>query len=180
MATVEICGAQKHFKAEHDLRKIKLCQHRPILCTANAAVLFRDPRAATFPQTNPCGVNTRDSWPSPGSPRADRAVRSQHRKLVGGWNHFGNNAVCHNLDMKLGVETFLHVRITYTLNCAWILKRACCAYTKLHSSNRDGNRVLLAALPDNENFNKHISTDVPFPPCTKAAYNHKAFWELRY
>lgn len=97
MATVEICDAQKRFKAEYHLRKIKPCQHRPVLCTTNAAVLFWDPRAVTFPRTNPCGDNTRDCRLSTGSPRADRAVRSQQRKLVGGWNHFGNSAVCHNL-----------------------------------------------------------------------------------
>lgn len=97
MTIVEICGVQKHFKAEHDLWKIKLCQHKPVFCNMNVIVLVQDHKTATFPQTNVFCVSKTDGWPSKSSSKADRAVRSNHGKLVGRWNHFGTKAVFYNL-----------------------------------------------------------------------------------
>ena len=97
MTIEETGGVQKHFKAEHDLWRIKLWQHGPVFCKMNVIVLVQAHKTATFPQTNVFCVNKTDGRPSKGSPKADRAVRSNHGKLVGGWNRFGNKAPSYNV-----------------------------------------------------------------------------------
>lgn len=153
MTVVEICGVQKHFKAEHDLWKTKLCQHKPVFCNMNVMVLVQDHKTATFPQTNVFCVSKTDGWPSKGSSKADWAVRSNHGNLVGRWNHFGTKAVfmcltiC--LGMKFRVEMFLHMRIAYILICAWILKASLwwLRSDQWTAPLWDENRVLVAAPP---------------------------------
>lgn len=117
--------------------------------------------------------------------KAERAVRSNHRKLVGGWNRFGNKAAFYNLsgyEIQSGNASAHenHLHPDWCLN----LKSESVVLT-----SKSMNYIVLTEMRirswcqhfrNHKYFNKHRHTAEKITPVIRLDRNHNTSWEPRF